>query len=189
MLSKNGRTKQKNDKINQDICFAYENFLMLRNLFFFGVCDGHGSCGQFASEHAKIYIPANFQYLEIISGLEKNKKTLDEFMKILLTSNEKSDVKNMNIIKYFYNKIGINFPNSNSSFGVKKSLKEIRGIITDVFRKTHDDLLDKEFDYDYSGTTVCGVFISGRSVYCANLGDSRAVIGSFNEVIYTYYIF
>ena len=31
------------EKINQDCYFTIENYMQIRNFYFFGVCDGHGS--------------------------------------------------------------------------------------------------------------------------------------------------
>ena len=38
------------------------------------------------------------------------------------------------------------------------------------------DLLNSEIDLDYSGTTCNIVLIIKDEIYCANLGDSRAIV-------------
>ncbi len=56
-------------------------------------------------------------------------------------------------------------------------------MIRESFSKTNNDVNQQGFDGEYSGTTVCAVFIFGKQLICANLGDSRAVIGKidFNQ--------
>jgi serine/threonine protein phosphatase PrpC len=166
------------DQVNQDICFAYENFLLLDNLYFFGVCDGHGKEGQFISEHAKYYLPSNIQYLEIENNVGKKNKSINQLIKSLFSLSEKSNVRDTNIIKYLYDKFGINI--ADIAF-VKNSTQQIHSLILESFKKTQEDLKEKNFDIQTSGSTVCSVFITGNNLYCANLGDSRAVLGSFDE--------
>ena len=48
----------------------------------------------------------------------------------------------------------------------------------EAFNLTHKSLDNTNIDYQISGTTVCSVFIFGTDLYCCNLGDSRAIIGS-----------
>ena len=43
--------------------------------------------------------------------------------------------------------------------------------------KTANDLLSSGIDLDYAGSTLCYTFFSGKSLFCANVGDSRAVLG------------
>lgn len=47
--------------------------------------------------------------------------------------------------------------------------------------KTSFDLKRRSFDVNYSGTTVISVMISGKKLICANVGDSRAVLGSLKN--------
>jgi serine/threonine protein phosphatase PrpC len=51
-------------------------------------------------------------------------------------------------------------------------------VMTEGFLKTSFDIRRRSFDCNYSGTTVVSVMVSGTSVLCANVGDSRAILGS-----------
>lgn len=42
---------------------------------------------------------------------------------------------------------------------------------------TNQEILTADFDTNLSGSTLVTVFIHENKVYCANVGDSRAVIG------------
>lgn len=49
----------------------------------------------------------------------------------------------------------------------------------------HKTLINKRvIDINYSGTTAINVLIRDKTCICANVGDSRAIIGRFNEVWY-----
>ena len=50
-------------------------------------------------------------------------------------------------------------------------------MLTEGFLKTSFDMKRRSFDVNYSGSTVVSVFISGKKMICANVGDSRAVMG------------
>jgi len=54
-------------------------------------------------------------------------------------------------------------------------------VISEGFLKTSMDLQHRSFDCSYSGTTVVGVMICGVNLICANVGDSRAVLGSLRS--------
>jgi len=43
------------------------------------------------------------------------------------------------------------------------------------------DLGNWSFDINFSGSTVVTVFISGKTLVCANVGDSRAILGSLKS--------
>lgn len=54
-------------------------------------------------------------------------------------------------------------------------------VITEGFLKTSFDIRRRSFDCNYSGTTVVSVMVSGNSLLCANVGDSRAILGSLRQ--------
>lgn len=54
-------------------------------------------------------------------------------------------------------------------------------VITEGFLKTTFDIRRRSFDCSYSGSTVVSVMISGNKLVCANVGDSRAILGSYKS--------
>jgi len=54
-------------------------------------------------------------------------------------------------------------------------------ILTEGFLKTSFDIRRRSFDCNYSGSTVVSVMISGTKLICANVGDSRAILGSLKS--------
>lgn len=180
MISSQGTHQTFGEKINvnQDACFCYENFLLLRNLFLFGVCDGHGDLGHFVAEHAKIYLPLNIQYIEIDNNVTKRGKSIDKLITSLYCIAENQNVKDMDIVKYLYDKFVVNI---NEISFLKKSFNEINSVLKEAFRCTQEDLLKRQFDSNSSGSTVCTLILNGKHMYCSNVGDSRAIMCSSTD--------
>ena len=42
-------------------------------------------------------------------------------------------------------------------------------------------LVTSKYDYKLSGSTVCSVLFEGTTVFCGNVGDSRAIVCSIDE--------
>lgn len=55
-------------------------------------------------------------------------------------------------------------------------------MITKAYLQCNRDLNNRSFDVSYSGTTLVSVFLHGRKIVCANVGDSRAVLGSIKKI-------
>jgi serine/threonine protein phosphatase PrpC len=54
--------------------------------------------------------------------------------------------------------------------------------LTDAFMKLDDNLKSEDFAVD-TGSTSCVVFVTKNRIYCANAGDSRAVLFSGGKVL------
>ena len=53
-------------------------------------------------------------------------------------------------------------------------------LLEEAFLKTHQDLSKQPFDSEMSGSTCVSLLIDRNNVFCANAGDSRAVLFSMN---------
>ena len=62
------------EDVNQDVVFLYNNFLLIKNLYFFGVFDGHGIQGHYISSYLKDNIPSYLNYIEIDNYISKKIK-------------------------------------------------------------------------------------------------------------------
>ena len=165
--------------------------MQIKDFYLFGVCDGHGNLfflilginGHFASNHVKNYLPANLQLIDVNKILHENinfKKYNSNDSKIhkkIRIEEIKIDVVDKSNFKQFYEK---NFDKLLFSQGLDSD-KEVASIISESFQKTHEDILERSFDVNLSGTTVCSIFILGQTLYCANVGDSRSIIGQLNN--------
>ncbi|CAD8188480.1 unnamed protein product [Paramecium octaurelia] len=58
--------------------------------------------------------------------------------------------------------------------------KTISNIFKQCFLKTNEDLLNSGIDVTYSGATTVVVIAFENILYCANIGDSRAIIGRYD---------
>jgi serine/threonine protein phosphatase PrpC len=55
-------------------------------------------------------------------------------------------------------------------------------LIADCFIAIHERFENYlQIDSRFSGTTCCVVLLTRRQLICANTGDSRAILGSYNE--------
>jgi serine/threonine protein phosphatase PrpC len=71
------------------------------------------------------------------------------------------------------------------SFLLSQDRRKKYTVISEGYLKTSIDLRNRSFDSNYSGTTVVSVMLTGTSLICTNVGDSRAVLASIkskNEV-------
>lgn len=64
---------------------------------------------------------------------------------------------------------------------ISKDRKWKYAVISEGFLKTSVDLGNRSFDINFSGSTVVTIFISGKTLVCANVGDSRAILGSLKS--------
>ncbi|CAG9316883.1 unnamed protein product [Blepharisma stoltei] len=58
---------------------------------------------------------------------------------------------------------------------------QIKEILGSSIRELAKNIDNSKIDVESSGSTLNSVFISGDKVVCGNIGDSRAVIGTFKE--------
>ena len=171
------------EDVNQDVVFMNPNFLLIKNSYFFGVCDGHGINGHYVSSYIKQILPAYLKYIEIDNYISKKNKSLDIMLSSLYNKSENSSVKDIHIIKYFYDKFQINpseFSFMKNRFSeISKNLKESLNNINYNLIKTK-----QSFDTEKSGSTVCIGFLNNKNLIFANIGDSRAILCSCNNNIW-----
>ena len=182
-LSQKGRHKIigiETEDVNQDVVFLNPNFLLIKNLYFFGICDGHGIQGHYVSNFIKNILPAYLNYIEIDNYISKKNKSLDSMLSSLYNKSENSSVKDIHIIKYFYDKFQIN--PSEFSF-IKNRFSEISKNLKESFNKIDIDLIKSKqsFDTEKSGSTVCIGILNNKNLILANIGDSRAILCSYNK--------
>ncbi|CAD8096185.1 unnamed protein product [Paramecium primaurelia] len=58
--------------------------------------------------------------------------------------------------------------------------RSIHKILKQCFLRTNQELLKSGIDITYSGSTTIVVITFNNELYCANIGDSRAIIGRYN---------
>jgi serine/threonine protein phosphatase PrpC len=182
-LSQKGKHKVigiETEDVNQDIVFLNPNFLLIKNLYLFGICDGHGVHGHYVSSYIKQILPAYLNYIEIDNYISKKNKSLDSMLSSLYNKSENSSVKDIHIIKYFYDKFQINI--SEFSY-MKNRFSEISKNLKEAFSKIDNELIKSKqnFDTKKSGSTVCMGIINYKNLFMANIGDSRAILCSCNN--------
>ena len=175
------------EDVNQDTLFFYKDFLLIKDLYYFGVCDGHGPSGHKVSEIAPILISSFLLYNEMDNNVSKRNKSIDYYLSSLFSViDENKNVKEMDMIKYFYNKFQINL----SDFSlIKNNFTELSQNIKESITNSQLELgkYRKKFDIDNSGSTICNLILKSSTLTCINIGDSRAImISKSKEGKWTY---
>ena len=164
---------------NQDRFFYYENFMLIKNCTIFGVCDGHGKNGGQISDIIGILFPSYWIYLMIDDNLiRRNQDTNELMIKLFKLEESPLKTKNVFILRYIFNKLGLNY--SYIPF-LNNDIETFHNKLHETIYYCHNDLkLRYKIDIENSGTTFCSGFLLGNILYIINIGDSRAVLGSFN---------
>ena len=163
---------------NQDDYFFYDNYFLIKNLSLFGVCDGHGKYGQEIAQLVCTLFPSYLFYILLDDNLIERKFDINtKILKLIKAKENPDEVKNMFLLRYFFNKFEIDFSYIPLFSGNQKIF----------FNQIHESLYysHKELSHRYnieidnSGTTLCSGIIYGKILYIINLGDSRAVLGTY----------
>jgi serine/threonine protein phosphatase PrpC len=134
----------KEEKKNQDTFFIQQNFANIANNWFFGVCDGHGVNGQFASDHVKQFLPTNIELLDYMLMRQREKEAL-----------KKPEEKKNEEGSGFFDDDEENL----TSYLLSKDRRKKYTVISEGFIKTAVDIQNRSFNVDYSGTTVVTVML------------------------------
>lgn len=160
--TRTGMIPGKDDKMNQDNYFIVPNFANIQNNWLFGVCDGHGVNGHFASDHVRQFLPTNIELLDYMLMRQRHKEQ----------SKSPEEKKAEGSGFFDDDEVDLN------SYLLSKDRRKKYTVISEGFIKTACDIQNRSFNVDYSGTTVVAVMLSGNNLTCANVGDSRAILGS-----------
>ena len=163
---------------NQDSFFCYNNYFLIKNVTLFGVCDGHGKYGKDVSYYLSILFPSYLYYILLDDNLIERKIDINKkIFKLLKIQESPSDIKSMFLLRYFFNKFEMDF----------SLLPLITGNQNIFFHQIYESLYYSqkelkeryEIDITNSGTTLCSGLIHGNILYLINVGDSRAILGTY----------
>ncbi|KAL4297527.1 hypothetical protein GQ457_12G031540 [Hibiscus cannabinus] len=148
-------TKQGSKRLNQDAAIFYQDYGMEGGAFC-GVFDGHGKNGHIASNMVRNRLPS--MLLGQKNALEKIKTTSDE--KNCQHQVAKTDTKSL----------------------PSKGFLNWREACISAFKVLDKEImLQENLDCSTSGTTAVVVVRQSEDLVIANLGDSRAVLGTMTE--------
>ena len=167
---------------NQDNYFFYENYFLIKNLDFFGVLDGHGKNGKEISKYTSILFPSYLFYLLLDDNLSERKLDINkEIIKLIKIQESPLNIKQMFILTYFFNKFSIDFSTIPL---LSNNQQKLNHIILESIDYSQNALSSKyDIDISLSGTTLCSALILGNILYLINIGDSRAILGTYNSRI------
>ena len=167
---------------NQDNYFFYNNYFLIKNLFFFGVLDGHGKNGKEISKNIGTLFPSYLFYLLLDDNLSFRKMDINkQIYKLIKLEEPPINIKQMFILTYFFNKFELDF---NLIPFISKNQPVFNHLILESIYYSQE-ALKSTFDLDISasGTTLCSGFILGNVLYLINIGDSRAILGTYYSLI------
>ena len=165
---------------NQVAHFYYKDYMLIKNLILLGICDGHGNFGNLVSDKISILFPAYLLYIIIEDFLIKENKDINkEIYKLFKLKENPKEVKDMYLLRYFFNKFKFDFKDIPL---FKGNLPLLKKQIYESLHYSHNDLkIRYNIDYEFSGSTLCSCFIMGYTLYIINVGDSQIILGSLSN--------
>ena len=166
-------------KGNQDKYFFYEDFLLIKNFYLFGICDGHGKLGEEISTAVSYLFPSFINYILIEDNLNKRKQDINDMIINLFKLEESpKDIKEMFILRYIFDKFKIDY---NYFPFISGNIKSLFHLLYESCYYIQKELVQRyHYDIEYSGTTLCSAFLLGKILYISNIGDSRIILGNYN---------
>ena len=167
---------------NQDDYFFYNNYFLIKNLFFFGVLDGHGKNGKEISSSISKLFPTYLFYLLLDDNLCSRKMDINkEIYKLIKLQEPPANIKHMFILRYFFDKFELDF---NLLPFLSYNEAAFNYLILESIYYSQNALNSKyEIDISASGTTLCSGFILGNILHLINIGDSRVILGTYYSSI------
>ena len=171
-------SKKGSQSENQDNYFYYNNFFLIKNLYIFGILDGHGKYGKEISQLISILYPSYFFYLLLDDNCEERQIDINKtILKLIKIQETPGDVKDMFILRYFFNKLEIDFTTNPFITGNQKILFSQ---IKESLYYSQNELKNRyHIEIKNSGSTLCSLIFLGHILYVINIGDSRAILGTY----------
>ena len=165
---------------NQDKYFFYEDFLLIKNFYLFGICDGHGKYGDVIAKTVSFLFPSFITYLLIEDSLNRKRQDINEMIINLFKLEESpKEIREIFLLRYITDKLKINYKLYPFILGDKNMISHL------LYESCHyiqKDLTQRyHYNIEYSGTTLCTGFLLGKTLYISNIGDSRIILGNYNS--------
>ena len=176
--SYSAQSKKGSQSENQDNYFYYNNFYLIKNLYICGVLDGHGKHGKEISQYISILYPSYIFYLLLDDDCNERKMDITKtILKLIKIQESPGDIKDMFILRYFFNKFEIDFSTNPFITGNQKIL--FNKIYESIYYTQNELKHRYHIEIKNSGSTLCSAIIIGNILYIINIGDSRAILGTY----------
>ena len=157
-------------------CFIFKKFMLINNLYLFGLCESKGKSNEIISKMLSILFPTYLNYLILEYLLSKDNKDLEALILKLFQFEELAkNIKNKYLLSYLNDKFKINFRNIYSLFGdinlISNFFYESLFYIIKEFRQKY------KYELAQSSLNLCSIIIIGKILYLINIGNnSNALI-------------
>ena len=173
--------KMSNEKQeNHNSFFYYENFLLVQNLIFMGICKSKQPNGEIISDNLSILLPCYIIYIIIEDDLRKQKKEINKEIYYLSKIEENSkDFKDMFLLKYFLYKFNTDIKNISLFNGKTSQLTEQ---INEAFKYSFNDIKTKfNIKTDNYETNILSCFFINKMIYIFHSGYYQMIIGKYDD--------
>ncbi|XP_062094946.1 probable protein phosphatase 2C 65 [Humulus lupulus] len=163
-------TQQGRKGINQDAMTIWENFTGEKDMVLCGVFDGHGPYGHKVARHVRDNLATKLSKVIDQSKFNSCKYGDVDLAADRDLNNNTSDDNNKDKDSH---------GNDDNNSNVVLSLSSWEACLIKSFKEMDEDLsLDSTIDSFCSGSTAVTVVKQGDNLIIANLGDSRAILGT-----------
>ena len=167
-------------KENHNSFLYNDNFLLIQNLKFLGICRGYGNTGKPISNRLANLFSCILQYIMIEDSLKHDNKEINKEIYKLFKAKENSKYfKDMFLLKYILFKFQIDIKNipllKNNALLIKKQIKEAFYI---SLKELNNRYLIKT-DISFINILVC--FIIEKIIYIFHSGYFEMIVGKYNN--------
>ena len=162
-------------------CFLYnENFLLIQNLIFFGICRGYGNMGKPISNRLTNLFSCILLYLMIEDSLKQDDKEINrEIYKLFKVKENSKYFKDMFLLKYILFKFQMDIQNipllNNNAPLLKKQIKE-------AFYISLKELYNRyQIKSNVSFVNILVCFFIEKIIYIFHSGYFEMIVGKYNN--------
>ena len=162
-------------------CFFYnENYLLIQNLIFLGICRGYGNMGQPISNRMSNLFPCILLYIMIEDSLKLDKKEINkEIYKLFKTEEKSKYFKDMFLLRYILSKFQMDITNTplltNNTLLLKKQINEAFFTSIKELKSRHQIFSDSSL------INIFYCFILEKIIYIFHSGYFEMIVGKYNK--------
>ena len=160
--------------------FKFENFILIKNFYLFGLCESLGEFNEQISRTISYLFPSYLNYLIIEYILSKENKDFSELIIQLFKLEELTHkIQDISLLSYINEKLQINYYKYFHQFF--SDINNISNIIYEALFYIIKEIKQKnEYQFHSSGFTLCSLMILGKILYIFNIGNTKTLI--FNKI-------
>ena len=158
--------------------FFYQDFLLIKNFYFFGICEGHGTNGDNIAKSVSILLPVYIIYILLDDSIILKKQDLNSLIINLLKLEEPPSKTKNYILRYLFDKLEINY---NYIPFISEKIQDIGHLLIESSNFIEKELVQRyHYDLEFSGATLTNIFLYGNILYISNIGNCKTIMCSYD---------